>query len=193
MDTHAGWFLENVWIIPLVAAVSFLAILFFGKRLPERATAGIGILAVAVCLVLSGGVAVQWIDRTNHPPEAGHATGGGGHGGVEEDPGGHGEGALGPGEHAAPSLAAAEKGESHASVPPVVREVTWFQIGGIEFKAGTLADGLTAMSTSTATCGSRTTTPSSACSRRRCCSTSSARTPCRCSWDGSWSASARSR
>ena len=149
MDSHAGWFLENVWIIPLVAAVSFLAILFVGKRLPERATAGIGILAVAICLVLSGGVAVQWIDRTNHPPEVGHATTGAGHGGTEEAPadeeGGHAPGALSAGESAAAPVVGAAEGEAHESVPPVVKELTWFQIGGIEFKAGTLTDGLTAM------------------------------------------------
>jgi NADH-quinone oxidoreductase subunit L len=61
--------LEQVWIIPAVMAASFLLILFFGKRVGTRATAGIGIGAVSICLVLSVGVAAQWIDRVNHPPE----------------------------------------------------------------------------------------------------------------------------
>ncbi len=73
MDQHAGWFLENAFIIPLVMAGSFLTILFVGKRLPERVTSGIGIAAVGACLVLSLGVATQWIDRVNHPPEVEHS------------------------------------------------------------------------------------------------------------------------
>ena len=72
MESHAGWFLEHAWIIPAVMVGSFVTILFFGKRFSERVTSGIGIFAVAVCLVLSFGVAVQWIQRTNHPPEVVH-------------------------------------------------------------------------------------------------------------------------
>src|SRR6478735_9941670 len=49
-------------------AASFLLILFFGKKAGTRATAGIGIGAVSLCLVFSVVVAGQWINRVNHPP-----------------------------------------------------------------------------------------------------------------------------
>ncbi|WP_334142375.1 NADH-quinone oxidoreductase subunit L [Rhabdothermincola sp.] len=158
MDPTAGWFLENAWIIPVIMAGSFLTILFFGKRLPERGTAAIGITAVSACLVLSLGVATQWVQRVNDPPSVEHGVDSGEHGGS----GGEGGGAshapespveqpAGPaaeGEHAAglrlaPATAAGE-GEHH-EVPPVVHQITWFQNGGVEFKVGTLVDGLTAM------------------------------------------------
>ena len=36
--THeANWFLENAWLIPLFPALSFVGILFFGKRHHLRA------------------------------------------------------------------------------------------------------------------------------------------------------------
>ncbi|MEJ5253995.1 MAG: NADH-quinone oxidoreductase subunit L [Acidimicrobiales bacterium] len=162
MDQNAGWFLENAWIIPLIMAGSFLTILFFGKRLPERGTAGIGIVAVGVCLVLSLGVATQWVQRVNDPPVVEHGTsteGAGVHGADAGEPpetGGPHDGPAveqpGPvgveGEHAAAvSLAvpAAAEGGEHHEVPPVVNQITWFQNGGVEFKVGTLVDGLTAM------------------------------------------------
>ncbi len=60
--------LDKVWIVPAIMAVSFLLILFFGKKAGTRATAGIGIVAVSLCLVFSVVVAGQWINRVNHPP-----------------------------------------------------------------------------------------------------------------------------
>ena len=30
-----GWFLEHAWLIPLLPAVAFFLIIFFGKRLPR--------------------------------------------------------------------------------------------------------------------------------------------------------------
>src|SRR6478672_3294724 len=49
-------------------AASFLLILFFGKRAGTKATAGIGIGAVSLCLVFSVVIAGQWVNRVNHPP-----------------------------------------------------------------------------------------------------------------------------
>ena len=60
--------LDKVWIVPAIMALSFLVILFFGKRAGTRATAGIGIAAVSLCLLFSVVVAGQWINRVNHPP-----------------------------------------------------------------------------------------------------------------------------
>ena len=62
------YLLDKVWIVPAIMAASFLLILFFGKRVGTRATAGIGIVSVSLCLVFSVVVAGQWINRVNHPP-----------------------------------------------------------------------------------------------------------------------------
>jgi NADH-quinone oxidoreductase subunit L len=142
MHDNAGWFLENAWIIPAVMGGSFLVILFFGKRFAERITAGIGILAVGACLVLSLGVATQWIQRVNHPPEV-HATETEAEHGTEADEAP--AGGVSEGEHAAAIATTAEEGEEHHEVPPVVNTVTWFEVGGLKIEIGTLVDGLTAM------------------------------------------------
>ncbi len=52
--------LRNAWVIPLLPAISFLLILFFGRRLPKKG-AEIGILAVGASAVLSLIAALQWI------------------------------------------------------------------------------------------------------------------------------------
>lgn len=153
--------IDKVWIIPALMATSFLVILFFGKRWGTRATAGIGIAAVSICLILSVIVAGNWVSRVNHPPtgealaadivqangltpqtaetmgeEVNAATRDSGETVSGSSSESHGsESAHGSGEH----------GGEHESVPPVVRTVTWFQIGGMEFEMGTLVDGLAAM------------------------------------------------
>jgi NADH-quinone oxidoreductase subunit L len=164
------YLLDKVILLPAIMAVSFLLILFIGKRLPEKLSSAIGIAAVSFCFVLSLLVCAQWIARVNHPPTGadmvaaetacgvGPGSGTAGHGGAEA-----------PAEHAAPparllpapvegesAAAAAEpaggegheaaaEGGGHESVVPVCRTVTWFHWGGQAFEAGTLTDGLTAM------------------------------------------------
>ena len=157
--------LDKVWIIPALMALSFLLILFFGKRLGTRATAGIGIVAVSICLVFSVVIAGQWISRVNHPPtgealaadviaangktpqdgatilgEIEGATTESGETVTTSESSGHSAEASG---HEA--TAEGEGHGEHASVPPVVRTVTWFEIGGVKFEFGTLLDGLAAM------------------------------------------------
>ena len=105
--------LTHAWIIPLIPALSFVAILAIGKRLP-RGGSEIGIAALAICFVLSLAVGVGWIQRVNHPPVVeGHATE-----------------AVVDGEHAAPAPSGTEEagGEAHAAgeeehhvTPPVLR------------------------------------------------------------------------
>ena len=46
----SGWFLENVWLIPAIPALSFVLILFFGKRMP-RGGSEIGIAAVGIAFI----------------------------------------------------------------------------------------------------------------------------------------------
>ena len=177
--------LDKVWIVPAVMAASFLVILLFGKRLGNRATAGIGIGAISICLLLSLVVAGQWINRVNNPPtgadlaeqvveangltpqapgevegeiegattESGEPAADAEHAEDEHAAapvagGTEGESAAATTEHAAAAESGEEgaegEGERH-SVPPVVRTVTWFQSGGINFEIGTLVDGLAAM------------------------------------------------
>jgi NADH-quinone oxidoreductase subunit L len=90
--------LTHAFIIPLIMAVSFVAILAVGKKLP-RGGAEIGITAITICFVLAVATGVGWVQRVNDPPHAeGHAT--------EEE----GEHALAPGE----VTTAAEEDGDHA-------------------------------------------------------------------------------
>ena len=61
---NIGWFLNNSWVIPMLPAVSFLAILLLGKRLPFKG-AELGIVAVASSLVLACGSVWEWINHHN--------------------------------------------------------------------------------------------------------------------------------
>ena len=60
--------LDNVWLIPLLPAVSFAVILLWGKRLPSKGAES-GILAVGASFVLSVVVAAEWIAKSG-PREA---------------------------------------------------------------------------------------------------------------------------
>jgi NADH-quinone oxidoreductase subunit L len=137
--TTGGWFLRNAWLIPLIPAISFVLILFVGKRTPGKGSP-IGILAVAASLVLSAGAGVQWIQHVN---DAGN------HAATEETAAAaEGEGA---GEHGGETPTAegehSEEGgeEEHASVAPVHRSTTWFHVDGHDVKVGILVDGLSVM------------------------------------------------
>jgi NADH-quinone oxidoreductase subunit L len=61
--------LRNAWLIPLIPAMSFFLILFFGKKLPGKG-AEIGIAAVGASFVLSVIAAAQWLSRSGNPREA---------------------------------------------------------------------------------------------------------------------------
>jgi len=58
------WFFTHVWIVPALMALSFLLILFFGKKLPKKG-AEIGIVAVGLCLVFALATAWNW-SQWNH-------------------------------------------------------------------------------------------------------------------------------
>ena len=123
--TEGGsWFLRNAWLIPLLPALSFVTILFFGKRMP-RGGSELGIAVLGIAFILSILTAAAWVDhRDNYHGEEVHASV------VAVDhgeAGDHAEAGHGGG-HAEPSLA-------------VVSTVTWFQTGGVEFSVGTLVDG----------------------------------------------------
>ncbi|MCP5024700.1 MAG: NADH-quinone oxidoreductase subunit L [Actinomycetia bacterium] len=139
------WVLDNVWIIPGLPALSFLLILFFGKRLPFKG-AEIGLAAVGAAFVLAVVAGVSWI---NYEPEVAHADEPE-HG--EEVDVDHEEGLLASavGEQALPATDAPEGeggGEEghHASPEPIVNTVDWWSNGGVQFKVGTMVDGLSVM------------------------------------------------
>ena len=61
-----GFFLDNVWIIPLIPAVSFAIIILFGKKLPKKGSE-VGLLSIAAVLALSVLTAVQWAGERDGP------------------------------------------------------------------------------------------------------------------------------
>ncbi len=64
------WFLTHTWIIPALMALSFLLILLFGKRLPQKGSE-IGVAAVGICFVLALLTAGSWWSRTSNDEPAG--------------------------------------------------------------------------------------------------------------------------
>ena len=56
----AGFFLDFAWLVPLLPALSFAAILLFGKRLPRKGSE-LGLAAVAGSFILSLGAVITWI------------------------------------------------------------------------------------------------------------------------------------
>ena len=67
VTSEANWFLENAWIIALLPAVSFLLILFFGKRMPNKG-AEFGITAVAIAFLLSIITGIAWLEILSGGP-----------------------------------------------------------------------------------------------------------------------------
>jgi len=59
-----GWFLEHAYLIPVIPAVAFFLIIFFGKKMPRKGSE-FGIASMVGALVFSAGAAYQWIHRVN--------------------------------------------------------------------------------------------------------------------------------
>ena len=124
--------LDNAYLVPLIPAVSFVAILFFGKRIKGGQGAHwIGIPAVASSWVLSVAVLWQWIQRV-------------------EDAGGEAEHAQGAstmvdGVRALLTRVTEGAEEGHTFVGAVINTVDWWTIDGVDFQVGTLVDGLSAI------------------------------------------------
>jgi len=62
------WFLEHAFLIPVIPAIGFVVIIFFGKKLPMKGSE-IGVLSMIASFVLAAGTAVQWIQRVNDAGE----------------------------------------------------------------------------------------------------------------------------
>ena len=115
--------LDYAWIIPVIPAVSFVLILFFGKKMPRQGSE-IGIVAVGTTFVLSCITAVA-VDPAGQR-RRGQAR-------PRRAVSAFGKGFLPHGD------------EHDAVVKPVIHTVTWWQNGGIKFTVGTQIDGLAVM------------------------------------------------
>ena len=114
--------LEYAWIIPAIPVLSFVLILFFGKKLPKGGSE-LGIFAVGTSFVLACITAIQWFQRVEN------ASGKSGAAAVS---------AFGKGLFA-------RAGEGGVIVQPVVSTVRWFQLGSVTVSVGTRIDGLAVM------------------------------------------------
>ena len=159
--TEGSWFLKNVWLIPLLPAISFFLILGFGKKLPKGG-AEIGIAAIGAAFVLAILANVAWIDhRDNFDGEVQSALTGIVDTGAEDENASSNpldanalgttldvtEGA-GATETVDVDLAAfvdAEDGEGSGESIAVVTGREWLVNGGVTFLVGTLLDGPSVM------------------------------------------------
>ncbi len=164
VTNDASWFLENAWIIPLLPAISFVLILFFGKRMPKKG-AEFGIAAVGIAFLLAVLTGFSWLDHRDnfdgplaespsthaddehhddHSDDADHSDDDHadeealGVAVVEQD---------GTSSSDAIVLTVEEDGEKGGEHPYVAvqQSTQWLQSGGIEFNAGILVDGLSVM------------------------------------------------
>ena len=67
----SGWFLDHAWLIPIIPAVAFVLIIFFGKKLPMKGSE-LGVLSMLASLAFAGGAAWQWIQRVNSVVDVAH-------------------------------------------------------------------------------------------------------------------------
>lgn len=152
------WMLENAFLIPLVPAISFVVILFFGKRfIGANRVHIVGITALGLVWVLSAVAAFQWTQRVENPsPDAivEMATHGGDHGDDHDVDHGDDHDADHGDDHDADLAVVStdhsggEHGGGHSSplIGPVISTFSqWWSNGGIEFAVGTLVDGLTVL------------------------------------------------
>ena len=140
------WMLENAFLIPLVPTISFVVILFFGKKFigADRVHV-VGIGALGLVWILSAVAAFQWIQRVEDPPpdavvkiehhdDHGDAHAGDDHGDAHagDDHGdAHGGGHAGDGHGG---------GHSSPLIRPVISTFSqWWSNSGIDFAVGTFA------------------------------------------------------
>ncbi len=144
----SGWFLENVWIVAAIPALSFFIILFFGKRLPFKG-AEVGIAAVGIAFLLSILTTVQWIGEVDGAKDALKDGAGEEAALVVDDPielAGGETLAIGTADDVAfVEAAEGEEEEEKVGVRAVTNTMEWWSNGGITFTVGTMVDGLTVM------------------------------------------------
>ena len=126
-SSSAPWILAHAWVLPALMVASFIATLFFGKRM-KFLGAEFGIVSSVVTMVLAIGGVIQW---------------------VRLGPGAHGEDgakeealrAVGAGMR---SFAAHFAGEEPIKLrDPIERSVSWFRNGSVDIGLGIHVDGFT--------------------------------------------------
>ena len=154
--THsANWFLEYAWLVPLLPALSFVGILFFGKRMRYKG-AELGIAAVALSFLLAVCAGFAWLDHRDNfvLPDDSHAAA------SLDDHADAAPATSGDSDsHADAAPATPDEDSDHADAAPatpgdhnagvsyvaVQSSTQWLQSGGVEFSAGVLVDGLSVM------------------------------------------------
>jgi NADH-quinone oxidoreductase subunit L len=133
--------LHWVWLMPALMALSFVTILFFGKRMPNKG-AEVGIAAVGLCFLFALVAAGSWISHVNaaqnEPAAKAPAAVAVAHTGVAQET---------PPEVSTTSVGAepTSAGEEASTVEPITTGATWFQVDDIRFELGTFVDGLSVM------------------------------------------------
>ncbi|NDH10562.1 MAG: hypothetical protein EBY44_02270 [Actinobacteria bacterium] len=137
VTNEANWLLENAWLIALLPAISFVLILFFGKKMPFKG-AEFGITAVSISFILAILTGAAWMDhRDNFTLD----TYGEKAAVLVDDGAGS---AVDNVTLAVGTAAEAAEGDGHAYVA-VQKTTQWLQSGGVEFNAGIMVDGLSVM------------------------------------------------
>ncbi|NDH75473.1 MAG: NADH-quinone oxidoreductase subunit L, partial [Actinobacteria bacterium] len=137
VTNEANWLLENAWLIALLPAISFVLILFFGKKMPFKG-AEFGITAVSISFILAILTGAAWMDhRDNFTLD----TYGEKAAVLVDDGAGS---AVDNVTLAVGTAAEAADGGGQAYVA-VQKTTQWLQSGGVEFNAGIMVDGLSVM------------------------------------------------
>ena len=137
VTNEANWLLENAWLIALLPAISFVLILFFGKKMPFKG-AEFGITAVSISFILAILTGAAWMDhRDNFTLD----TYGEKAAVLVDDGAGS---AVDNVTLAVGTAAEAADGDGQAYVA-VQKTTQWLQSGGVEFNAGIMVDGLSVM------------------------------------------------
>jgi NADH-quinone oxidoreductase subunit L len=137
--------LDHAWIIPLLPAVAFWLILFFGRRLPKKG-AEIGIAGMVAALVLSVWAMGAWHQRSaepvmsaDHSAESAESEGGD----AADHNAGEQQSEQGLGATTRHLKAEGEEhSEEHEVKPSIEHRTTWFKSGGLEIGVGIHVDGL---------------------------------------------------
>ena len=149
--------LDKVWIIPALPALSFLLILFFGKRLGPSRAHYIGVPMVGIAFALALVTAGQWLARdgaattaesvSDIASECSRTADGVASGKYEAE--GHSGGTTAE-PHAAEghstgggAATGGTEGAGHEEMTrPVIRCMSWWQSGPFDFHIGTQLDGM---------------------------------------------------
>ena len=129
--------LENAFLIPLIPAISFVVILFFGKRyIGADRVHVVGITALSLVWLLSAVAAFQWTQRVENPTPDAVVQ-------IEHHGDDHGD------DHGA-AVGGSEGGHGGGHSSPLIRPVIstfsqWWSNAGVDFAVGTFVDGQTVL------------------------------------------------